>query len=353
MGVNPSVDHTAPSTTLLTRQLCILLTINLLIISPCYGFLGGFNLRSESFSNPPARAVERQGYSILRSMSPANEPVSASYGDSSGLRQSNNQTKPKQGQTDVIISNNSQKAAAVEFAHLVGRLKVTPRTGWVRRGVPKYESVADHSWSVAALCLLLPNNFDVTKCIAMGVLHDLAESITGDICPGDNISKEEKVRIEAKATEQIASLLSQACGETGGDSSQSSVQQLMALFHEYEKRESKEAVAVKDLDLLDMIVQASVYEERFGLDLGEFFDGTPVSRFQTPELQNLAQEVHNQRKARIQTPADKKQTDSLSMSDAAFVAEFSNASGILCEEVEQVVKALRSWEETTRCSIND
>lgn len=351
-----SVDRSALPTTLLTRQLCILLVIDLLIINTSHGFLADFNRRSESFINPAAPAGERQGYSVLRSMSQANDPVSGSNGDSLALRRSNEQNEQKQDQPDgkrAIKDNDSQKAAAVEFARLVGRLKVTPRTGWVRRGVPKYESVADHSWSVAALCLLLPNNFDVTKCIAMGVLHDFAESITGDICPGDNISKEEKVRMEAKATEQIASLLSQACGETDGNSSQSSVQQLMALFHEYEKRESKEAVAVKDLDLLDMIVQASEYEELFGLDLGEFFVGTPVSRFRTPELQNIAQEVHNQRETRIQTLVDKKQRDCLSMSDAAFVAEFSNAAGVLSEEVEQVVKALRSWEEKIRRPIND
>lgn len=59
-------------------------------------------------------------------------------------------------------------------------------------------------------------------------------------------------------------------------------------------RKSKEAIGVKDLDLLDMSIQANEYEERFGLDLSEFFEGTPVARFRTLSLQSNAQEVHDQ-----------------------------------------------------------
>ena len=245
--------------------------------------------------------------------------------------------------------NTSQSEAAVEFAKLIGLLKVTPRTGWVRRGVPKWESVADHSWRVAILSLLLPSDFDITKCIAMGVLHDVAESLTGDICPEDNVSKEDKGRMEAEAVEKIALLLGQASGQTENDSIQvSAQQQLMSILHEYEKRESKEAIGVKDLDLLEMIIQAGEYEECFSMDLSDFFDGTPVSRFRTPVIQNIAQEVHDQRKARREAKLQDKEKDTngdyISESDAVFVAEFSKASNMSNEDVEQVVKAMRSWE---------
>ena len=199
--------------------------------------------------------------------------------------------------TGGVAEQTSQVQAAVEFARLLGRLKVTPRTGWVRRGVPKWESVADHSWRVAALSLLLPNDYDLNKCIAMGVLHDIAESLTGDICPDDNISKEEKSRMEAAALDTLSTKLSQAT-VASGDEDSCAAEQLMALMHEYEIRESKEAIGVKDLDLLDMIIQADEYEERFGLDLSEFFDGTPVTRFRTTAIQKIAQEIHDQRKLR-------------------------------------------------------
>jgi hypothetical protein len=40
-----------------------------------------------------------------------------------------------------------EDVAALEFCRLIGRLKITPRTGWVRRQVPGYESVADHRYA--------------------------------------------------------------------------------------------------------------------------------------------------------------------------------------------------------------
>jgi putative hydrolase of HD superfamily len=250
----------------------------------------------------------------------------------------------ERAQNDTSDSNH----AAVEFAQLLGRLKTTPRTGWIRRGVPKWESVADHSWRVAALSLLLPGDYDLQKCIAMGVLHDVAESLTGDICPDDGVSQQEKARLEEKAVNKIASLLSRVKNGADIDFNASSAQQLLSLLHEYEKRESKEAIAVKDLDLLDMLIQAGEYEECYGLDLGEFYDGTPVSRFRTSELQNVAQAVHDQRESRMdaQSNSTEKNTtnNALSASDAAFVAEYSKASTLSSEELERVVMAMRKWD---------
>ena len=84
--------------------------------------------------------------------------------------------------------------------------------------MPRYESVADHSWRVAVLSLLLLNNdddttdttIDIGKCMQLAVVHDLAECLVGDIAPGDNISKQDKQRMETEAMEKIASKLRQA-----------------------------------------------------------------------------------------------------------------------------------------------
>ena len=91
-------------------------------------------------------------------------------------------------------NNTPDPKAAVAFARLIGKLKTTPRTGWVRRGVPRYESVADHSWRVAALGLLLMHRDDLQitqKLLPMALLHDIGEAVVGDIPPEDNVSKEE------------------------------------------------------------------------------------------------------------------------------------------------------------------
>jgi len=292
-------------------------------------------------------------HSYLFKLNSMSKNPSVAFGDVSALESNRSSgDDPRHEQTANsgganVDKNTSQAEAAVDFARLLGRLKVTPRTGWVRRGVPKWESVADHSWRVAALSLLLPNDFDLTKCIAMGVLHDVAESLTGDICPDDNVSKEDKARMEAEAVEKITMLLGKASRETDIDSNNSTAQQLLSLLHEYEERESKEAIGVKDLDLLDMIIQAGEYEERFGLDLSEFYDGTPVSRFRTPAIQEIAHEVHDQRKTRIESQVndDNKDGDCVSKRDAAFVAEFSASSNMSSEEVKQVVKAMRAWDD--------
>lgn len=63
------------------------------------------------------------------------------------------------------------------------RLKDEPRGGWVLRGVSAPESVADHSWGTAFLCLLYAAEagVDRDRAVAMALIHDLAEAETGDI----------------------------------------------------------------------------------------------------------------------------------------------------------------------------
>jgi putative hydrolase of HD superfamily len=240
----------------------------------------------------------------------------------------------------------SPAAKAVEFARLIGKLKTTPRTGWVRRGVPRYESVADHSWRVATLSLLLfgrDDNIDASKCIQMALVHDLAECIVGDIAPDDNVAKADKEKMEHDAMEKIALTLGQSCPNNEAR------QRVLDLFQEYEKRETKEAKAVKDLDLLDMIIQADEYEQAFGLDLNEFFEGTPVSRFRDSTIEAVAKEVHEQRQQRIQTEPNEsppKDPFALSKADEAFVAEHAKASNLSAESVKETIKALRDWEKT-------
>jgi putative hydrolases of HD superfamily len=308
-----------------------------------------------------------------------------------------------------LTSAATATAAAVEFARLIGRLKTTPRTGWVRRGVPRYESVADHSWRVAALSFLLLNSndnnndhsslilekkgidkdienitctdqnnqdntiIDVTKCIQLAIIHDIAECIVGDIAPDDNVTAADKSCREDLAMKQLTSILQTALlSETKNNNTVSCQQQqhqhdstrlFTDLFHEYESRQTKESLAVKDLDLLDMILQADEYEERFNIDLSDFFQGTPTSRFHTPRLRQIAQEVHHQRTDRRRNNHHQQQstnttTDnlkllngnkgndsniSLSFNDKAFIEEYSKASKSSAESIENILLAYKQW----------
>jgi putative hydrolases of HD superfamily len=216
--------------------------------------------------------------------------------------------------TTTISSLSSLKiTAAIEFATLVGRLKSTPRTGWVRRNVPQYESVADHSWRVAILSfLLLGNNdsnqnsingtaIDIGKVIQLALVHDLAECIIGDITPEDNVLKIDKQRMEHDAMIQITKLLQVAISDTTTKEEANVLNNnvLMKLFNEYEERETIESIVVKDLDLLDMILQADEYERRYpNIDVSDFFIGTPPSKFQIPHIRHIANRIHEQRNHR-------------------------------------------------------
>ena len=62
--------------------------------------------------------------------------------------------------------------SCLPFLHIIERLKNTPRAGWVKRGVEGPESVSDHMWRMAIICLLLPKVrclilFDLILCYDM------------------------------------------------------------------------------------------------------------------------------------------------------------------------------------------
>jgi len=44
----------------------------------------------------------------------------------------------------------------MEFFAVMAALKDTPRRGWEQRGVPSPESVSDHMYQMAQICLVYP-----------------------------------------------------------------------------------------------------------------------------------------------------------------------------------------------------
>jgi putative hydrolase of HD superfamily len=142
-------------------------------------------------------------------------------------------------------------AALLRFFHLAGRLKDTPRAGWALRGISAPESVAEHSWRIALLALVLAPRLqppvDAARCISLALVHDLAESLVGDITPYDQVPPGEKRRREDAAMRELAAL--------AGDDS------LAALWREYDDAETPEARFVKELDKLETVLQAAEYEQ--------------------------------------------------------------------------------------------
>lgn len=272
-----------------------------------------------------------------------------------------------------LMSNKQQLSAALEYARICGKLKETKRTGWVKRHIPNPESVADHSWRVAALCYLFNGNnnddddvasntdddINVSQCVQLAVVHDLAEAIVGDIAPCDGVSKVDKHRMELEAMEYIATVLANATSTSTATQNQN----LMALYNEYEKRESKESIVVKDLDLLDMIIQADEYEinndetGRSSSFLQEFFDGTGTDRFKTPQIRLIAQELHRQRIERLKNNESKSKQNNLkqkkdindilstlSIDDQEFVTSYAVSAKVEMLVAADIISSLRKRE---------
>src|SRR5690606_6317150 len=124
--------------------------------------------------------------------------------------------------------------------------------GWALRGVAAPESVADHCYGTALLCLLYAADagVDRDRAVAIALAHDLAEAVTGDfVARADaadrDVSEDEKAAAERAA---MAELVPPAAEE------------VRALWREYEERATPEAVFVRDMNLLDMCLQALYYE---------------------------------------------------------------------------------------------
>lgn len=154
----------------------------------------------------------------------------------------------------------------IKFLHTVGQLKNTPRQGWVDNAVFNPESVSDHMYRMSLMCMMCPDkSLNRNKIIRMALCHDTGESIIGDISPAMNVPKEVKKQQEKQAVQKLCSLVSSSLDDTFG-------KELSELFDEYEAQETMESRFVKDMDLLEMIVQAHWYEKTNpGKDLSSFF----------------------------------------------------------------------------------
>jgi putative hydrolase of HD superfamily len=149
---------------------------------------------------------------------------------------------------------------------LVGHLhalKELPRRGWIEHGIPRPESVADHSFGVAIMTLFFARRLglDVSRAVFMALLHDLPESVIGDVTPSDAIDPDARIAAEAQAAAAVL-------GDFG------TANDLLDLWTDFQDRRSPEAVLVHELDRLEMAFQADRYERAAGKRLDEFYAST-------------------------------------------------------------------------------
>ena len=185
----------------------------------------------------------------------------------------------------------------LEFAKKVRELKDLKRTGWVEKGVLDPESVADHSFMLAVLAYVYSKKFgfDTDKCVKMALLHDICEVYSGDIPDkirdeDQPVPDERKRELEAQGLKKTISFLPQDFAE-----------EVYSLWKEFEARETKEAKLVKDLDKLEMCMQAGEYAKNGNREkFEEFFEDGELN-IKTPEIKNLFEKVYADFKAFAET----------------------------------------------------
>lgn len=177
----------------------------------------------------------------------------------------------------------------VRFFRSVGSLKKTVRTGWLRAGITSPESVAEHTLRSAfiAMCLGDLKGLNTEKLMKMILLHDLQESITGDYDTHAKQAFEEKElrAIEVEAIQRILSLLPEGLKSN-----------YFSLWKEFQDKKTGEAKIARQVDKLEMFLQALEYEK-------EGYDGKRLQafwnysrgQFKDPDLKALYLSVEGER----------------------------------------------------------
>lgn len=154
----------------------------------------------------------------------------------------------------------------LDFYGYVDQLKRTRRAGWVKAGISDSENVSDHSFSTSILSMILADKLgaDKEKLIKMALIHDLGESIIGDVLwyskdKGiDRVKLAKKEKDEGKAMRKILKTLNN--------------REYLDLWTEMEEKRTKEAKLHKEIDRLDLAFQAFFNEKRTDVKLDGFFD---------------------------------------------------------------------------------
>lgn len=177
-----------------------------------------------------------------------------------------------------MIGDPARAKGLIRFLGQSRRLKTTPRTGWLDRGVPaaETESVADHTYQTALLAWLAAASdptLDRDRILKLAIVHDLPEAITGDKTPYDQDgmpdsgadraawrafldrrhvrSPENRQAKRAAETAAMESLLAELRGNARVE--------LAALWHELNEGLTIEARFVKQADQLEAYLQSLAY----------------------------------------------------------------------------------------------
>ncbi len=179
--------------------------------------------------------------------------------------------------------------AVAAFMAGAAALKDTLRSGFTPAGRP--ESVAEHSWRLGLLALLLSEDMegvDLGRLLSLILVHDLGEAIGGDVpairqVPGDARAARERADLAALCTPLPRDVRAR----------------MLALWDEYAAAATPEAVMAKGLDkcetMLTHVEGANPPDFDYAWNLGYGVDATS----RAPLLAALREVVDARTRARI------------------------------------------------------
>ena len=177
----------------------------------------------------------------------------------------------------------------LEILKVAEKLKCNTRHSWTSSG--RHESVAEHSWRVALMALLMRDEFpelDMDKVIRMCLIHDLGESFTGDIPSFEK--KEEDTQKEDEAFFEWLDTFPSPYRE-----------EFTELLTEMNDLKTGEAKLYKALDNLEAVVQHNEADISTWIPLEyelQFTYGADKVQF-SPYLKDLKKELDNRNKQKI------------------------------------------------------
>lgn len=154
------------------------------------------------------------------------------------------------------MKNNLEKI--FDFLKISGNLKNVYRYGDVN--VLNDESTADHSWRLALIAMIFIKELDLKinteYALKLAIVHDLPESITGDIPANktmtDSLLKNEKQKNEIEAINRLKNLLPEIHGN-----------EINELWHDYEYAKTREAKFIKALDKIEAYINWIEYGYKY------------------------------------------------------------------------------------------
>lgn len=171
-----------------------------------------------------------------------------------------------------------------DFIREIDKEKFIKRQTYLSDGVQK-ENDAEHAWHMAVMTLLLSEyangEIDVLKTISMLLIHDLVEIDAGDTYAYDEEGKKTQKQREEAASKRIFGMLPEDQGE-----------KFMALWREFEARETPEAKFARTMDnlqpmMLNALTGGKSWSER-GIRLSQILERNKNTAAGSEELWKYA-----------------------------------------------------------------